>query len=401
MSYFRTDNLPPLVNVVCIVCVAGSLIMSPPPRHAIAQQPSPEPLFLTYATTVDNSAAYQRATGAMPGGTRETLSKWKTANGFNDDGTLASGEATAIYFNNGDLKFGRDMHCRVTNTSTKATACYVTNFGTVGTDDAVSALAAATMYEASHQTCATPNCVPVATVAMEYDPAGGMLGVQFWAYTADGSYLPKPILDSSDASGVVNGVGKPMPDICMACHQGTSQNGAKVTGAVFLPFDLDTFLDAAGTQFPMSTMVTTAVQQQFNLLNNMVLGTLGTNSQTAIPQLMQLWYPGAVGPGGLSPNAPFTFNQGAAQLPGTPFATHDPLYDQVVKVACRSCHTAMSLQYLQFTSYSQMAGVAKTINSEACGTYLMPHAKVPWITFWQNGLSSILASQLKLGMCPP
>jgi hypothetical protein len=403
MSYFVIiKNLTPRVVIGCTILVAGSIIMLLPPRHAIAQQLPPEPLFLTDATTVDNSAAYQAATDAMPGGTRDTLPKWKAANGFSNDGTATQGEATAIYFNNGDLKFGRDMHCRVTNTSTKATACYVTNFGTVGTDDAMAALAAATMYEASHQTCTTDNCAPVATVAMEYDPAGGAQSVQFWAYDKTGAYLPRPILDSFDASHMVNGVPKPMPDICMACHQGsTFQNGPKVTGAVFLPFDLDSFLDATGAAFPMSSTVTKMVQQQFNLLNNMVLSTLGTNSPTAIPQLVQLWYPGAVGPGGLSPDALFTFNQGAAQLPGTPFAGHEPLYDQVVKVACRSCHTAMPQQYLQFTSYSQMVDVVRTINSEACATHLMPHAKVPWLNFWQNGLSSILASQLNLSTCPP
>src|ERR1022692_1925784 len=69
----------------------------------------------------------------------------------------ACGEPQAVYFNNGDLKFGRNMHCRVTATGT--TACYVSNYGTVGEDDSITALPEA-----------RASGTPVATVTMEYDP---------------------------------------------------------------------------------------------------------------------------------------------------------------------------------------------------------------------------------------
>ena len=83
------------------------------------------------------------------------VSGWLTANGF------TSGEPQAIYFNNGDLKFGRNMHCRVTNIpSTGGAACYVSNYGKVGEDDSGQALIDAR----------TPGQAPVATVAMEYNP---------------------------------------------------------------------------------------------------------------------------------------------------------------------------------------------------------------------------------------
>jgi len=54
---------------------------------------------------------------------------------------MGTDEAKAIYFNNGDLKFGRDMHCRVTNNTPGAIACYVSNFGDVGHDVASGARA--------------------------------------------------------------------------------------------------------------------------------------------------------------------------------------------------------------------------------------------------------------------
>ncbi|HEV2303856.1 MAG TPA: hypothetical protein VGR91_20010 [Stellaceae bacterium] len=336
----------------------------------------------------DNSANYQAATDANPGGSRDTLNHWKTANGFHTDGTPAAGEATGIYFNNGDLKFGRDMHCRVTS-GAGATACYVSNFGVVGTDDAAAALTQAENYEASGQTAPQP----AATVAMEYDPANPANAVQFWAYKSDGSYLAHPTLDSQGP--------KPMPDMCLACHQGTYSGtpGSKVNGASFLAFDMDSFLDDTATPFPTSAEVTPAVQTQFHLMNNMVAGT---SPPPGITELINLWYTSA------TPTVPFTFNQSAAQLPGQPFLVqpgnqhHEPLYDSVVKLVCRTCHVALPGR--EWETFSQMSGEAGFIQSLACApTVTMPHAEVPWRRFWQQSLSSTLSSELLFPApgCPP
>ncbi len=341
-------------------------------------------------TIVDNSAIYQAATGANAGGSRETLNKWKAVNGFQTNGTLAAGEATATYFNNGDLKFGRDMHCRVTNNTPGAIACYVSNFGVVGTDDAAAALAQAESYEASGQVAPLPG----ATVTMEYDPTSPASAVQFWAYKGDGTYLAQPTLDSQGP--------KPIPDICMSCHQGTYSGtaGAKVNGAAFLAFDMDSFLDDTATPFPSSAKVTPTVQQQFHLLNNMVAAT--ATPFPAITQLENLWYSNS------TPTTPFTFNQGAAQLPGAPFLVqpgnihHEPLYDSVVKIVCRTCHVAQS--GAEWNAFSQMSGAASFIQSLACApTVTMPHAEVPWKRFWQQSLSSTLDSELLFPTpgCPP
>ena len=340
------------------------------------------PVFAAPGTTItDNSAAYQAATNAGLGGNRNTLNNWKIVNGFNTNGALATGEATAIYFNNGDLKFGRDMHCRQTNTSTKAMACYVSNFGAVGTDDATSALALAKQYETSGQTAPLPG----ATVAMEYDPA---TGVQFFAYHGDGTYFPNPALDSEG--------NKPMPDMCMACHQGLYLGDTNVNnGANFLPFDLGSFKNDAGNTFPLDPPSAT-VQEQFRLMNSMVAAT---GPPSGVTQLIKLWYPGGVNTSGQQ----FKFTQGAAQLTGgMPFAGHEPLYDTVVAPVCRTCHT--SIPGLEWTKFAQMSLSRGTlIQSFACGpNYLeMPHAEVPWIRFWQQSLSSTLASELNfLNGCP-
>jgi hypothetical protein len=334
------------------------------------------PVFSPGTPITDNSAQYQAATIAGTGKPRNTVNGWKQQNGFHTDGTLVPGEATAIYFNNGDLKFGRAMHCRQTNTTTHATACYVSNFGAVGTDDATTALPQAQQWETAGQPLSSPTVpLPAATVAMEYDPVNG---VQFFAYKTDGSYLAQPVLDSESA--------KPMPDMCMACHQGAYNGGTNVNnGSNFLPFDLSSFLDAAGN--PISSSISSAAQEQFRQLNSMIAAT---TPPTGVSELITLWYPGNVNTTGQL----FNFNQGAAQLPSTPFAGHEPLYNTVVAPVCRTCHT--SIPGIEWNAFSQMS--PSFIQSFACGpNYLiMPHAEVPWVRFWQQSLSSTLASELNM-----
>jgi len=272
---------------------------------------------ITGGSIQDNSVAYRTATSADPGGTRDTLAHWFTANGF-----PAAGEAKAIYFNNGDLKFGRDMHCRTKNAATGAAACYVSNYGAVGQDDAPLAIANARSATALQ-----------ATVAMEYDPAATGHEVQFWAYDNAGNYLAKPVLDSQGA--------KPMPDMCQACHGGYFDNVAnKASHAAFLPFDLDSFLyDTAGDPHSGVGTNTVAVQEQFRQINSIVLNThpdsLTGNTNGPISQLMGLWYPAGVG----TANAQFSFNRAIAANQGG-FSGHGPLYDNVVKPVCRTCHAA-------------------------------------------------------------
>lgn len=341
---------------------------------------------ITGGSITDNSVDYQTATDANPGGSRDTLDHWKSANGF-----PGSGEASAIFFNNGDLKFGRDMHCRVTNPN-GATACYVSNSGVVGTDDEATALSDAR----------DPSVAPVATVTMEYDPtAADGLNVQFWAYKSNGTYLAKPALDGQG--------GKPMPDICLGCHYGYFDGTShKVSGAAFLPFDVASFhYDVQGDPHAGSPNAS-AVQEQFRQLNAIVLGTVPNASDvhTGYQQLMNLWYPGGVNNAGST----YSFTNGAAQLSGTPFAGHEQLYDGVVAPACRTCHISHGGTD-NWTSFAQMNGPLRSlIQSYSCGTgsaatlgtvtFSMPHAEVPFKRFWGDGLASTLSNELSFGGCP-
>jgi cytochrome c5 len=231
---------------------------------------------------------------------------------------------------------------------------------------------------------------------MEYDPTATGHEVQFWAYDGANNYLPKPTLDGQGA--------KPMPEMCLACHGGRFDGTTKtVSKAAFLPFDLDSFLyDSAGDPH-----LSAVVQEQFRQLNNIVLNThpdsLTGNSNNPITQLMNLWYPAGVG----TTNAPYSFGRAVAANQGG-FPGHGPLYDNVVKPLCRTCHVTRSSGD-DWTLFTQMN--PPTIKLYACGAgnphtlhfpnyFAMPHAEVPFKNFWLNSLSSTLDSELGLNGCP-
>jgi len=349
------------------------------------------PIFGNTGPFQDNSTDYQNATNAGSGGNRATFTDWYNTNGF-----TGSEPAQAIYFNNNDLKFGRNMHCRVTASGT--TACYVSNYGNVGEDDSVQAL----------QDARNPMVVPVATVAMEYNPNPSTPGegVQFWAYNnfavnPKGDYLAHPVLDNQGA--------KPIPDMCQGCHGGSYDTSThQAYGSIFLPFDLDSFLyDTQGD--PHSAIDPAnyaAVQEHFRQLNNIVANTnpdqIKADNNKPVAQLMNLWYPDAGGVG--QSGNQFHFGNAVAANQGG-FPSNGPLYDNVVKPACRTCHIAQG-QFLDWTSFTQMSGQSGQIQGYACGggspaahttnNFAMPHAQVPFIYFWLNSLSSTVDSELSL-----
>lgn len=107
------------------------------------------------------------------GAAGDTLSLFKQRNGFGDP----ANEIHAVYFNNGDLQLGRDMHCREgaeVSPGNHSIACYVSNYGPKpfdavtgkpgnGFPDPTGALA-----NAIAQTTGVNGLF--ATVAMEYSP---------------------------------------------------------------------------------------------------------------------------------------------------------------------------------------------------------------------------------------
>jgi hypothetical protein len=207
----------------------------------------------TEATCEANATAYYKAIGALDAGGNPTqtgtFAGWKSTYGFSADPTHpVSGELRAIYYNNGDLQFGRDMHCLSSGGNTPSSvACYVSNYGGPLRLISNSASTFPQNTISSPQTAISNahfNKGRIATVAMVYtnNPQVSQANVQFWVFDKslngnvnDGPLLPAAILDTQG--------NKATPGVCLTCHGGTyDKNTNLAKNASFLPFDAPTFI---------------------------------------------------------------------------------------------------------------------------------------------------------------
>jgi cytochrome c5 len=252
-------------------------------------------------------------------------------------------------------------------------ACYVTNYGDIDTSDLDDAEAART------------NTAPVATVAMEYAPIESQPGfpvlyddpervVKFFVYDAAGNRINAANLDKRGA--------RPIPQLCMVCHNGEYPGGDVPTGAPsfpdrdsvklqskFLPFDLHAY------EYPTTAGFTKADQQdEFKKLNQDYV--LASSPGTAITELINGWYLG----GALTQNENYI-------VPSWVSAT-EPLKEQtyrdVVGRSCRTCHVSQLDPALVFNQASQFVARLGSIENRVCVQHVMPHAKKTHDLFWDS-----------------
>lgn len=298
-----------------------------------------------------------------------TLTQFKTAFGFSQNpSSPAAGEAEGIYYNNADLQLGRDMHCLQ---SGGKTACYVSNYSPTGPGGDPQSSISLTIARGT----------PIATVAMTYDPnAQNAENVQFYVYDATGNRLNAAVLDSEGPKFV--------PQICLACHGGTfsSNNPGPVAGASFLPFDTSSFIyDTSPAGYSLTNQ-----QEGFRQLNNLVNGTSPNSSDPNNPigSLIASWYSCGVSNFGCQTNnTPGNPNPLPLSLVPSGWQAHADLYSTITQHRCRTCHTALSSS-VDWTSYSQwdptFKGLIQTFVCTNPGAHLMPHAEVPFKTFWTS-----------------
>ncbi len=231
----------------------------------------------------------------------DTLNKWLVSAGFaseNPDGSITlleeglvgentadSDFAHALYTNNFDLGFGRDMYVRVDDQGNVYS--YVTNYATLE--------------------AAAKKISPIATVVMEYTrPAQGdgtePRFVKFYTYIPDESGEQIRATDFDfDGRGQ-----KYMPGVCTACHGGKPKDIAEAMGtysgdiqASFLPWDLDSFLytdtdpaitDIAEVELDPSNLVYSraAQQEQFRKLNQSVFHIYNSENNARFDAVTEL-----------------------------------------------------------------------------------------------------------------
>jgi hypothetical protein len=304
-------------------------------------------------------SAYERV------GEKTTLAKFKTVNGFHENDPDDS-SASAVYFNAGDLGFGRSMHMW---TSGGHIFYYVSNYANVE--------------------AARLNTGLIATVAMEYTPhpSGGGPYTKFYVFNGAGARVNRANLDGRGDKFV--------PRLCVVCHAGayappTLANRADF-GSRFIAFDLASY-EYSGFDPAFSRA---SQEEAFRKLNRGVREN--TNISIGRNELIDGWYGGA---GGVAISG---HTQTDNFVPAG-WSTKATLYTDVVRPSCRTCHVNRDapLDWAKYSGTSIFSNPAQsgfkengpTIQPYLCGMRLMPHAKVPYISFWAN--SSPAASPNRL-----
>jgi hypothetical protein len=347
---------------------------------------------------VDDNNTPSSATGSFD--------NWKKSFGFSADPTKpAAGEFRAVYYNNGDLRFGRDMHCVSTTPASSVvplswSACYVTNFGdgvkSFGSDPQTAIHNAE--IEGSHAKIAT--VAMVSTVANPFAgqrniPPQFVNSVNFYVYDAAGKPLSQAILDSQGPKSV--------PGVCMACHGGSytsvdSQQPADshtVSNARFLPFDAASFIfDGTSPSFSEREQ-RNAIRQLNGVVLNANLTSFNQITSSTISDLIKGWYQWCGGPQApgcyidqkLHPFVPASACTSASQ-PATcgwkqPFYDASQLYLQVPSKYCRTCHVANSDRF-NLENYDAFQQARDLVKDAVFQEHYMPFAQVPYNNLWSD-----------------
>ncbi|MEO7207621.1 MAG: hypothetical protein ABI356_04960 [Steroidobacteraceae bacterium] len=386
--------------------------------------------------------------GATVGATKSDLNTWLDDNCFDhtqsDFGTGAAGSngAHAVYTNNYDLGFGRDMYfikCAANHTDANGNI-------TAHAGD----MAAVVINYGSLEQVALKQA-PILTVAMEFQGAGHSNGncgtsgstcfTKFYVFAPndrDGSYQ-RISSANFDRRGE-----KYVPGACLSCHGGsitdaTYQTGSENVHASFMPWDVDALLfsdtDPAFTGNLIGGGPYASAVQKPNLLNlNALAWQTYQTPEMALPAggpctgstcvdrfaapiaLLTKWYHWCNTANSQDPrNCPTARSYDDSDEPssgdwptdtqtGAP-TTHsgapNDLYHAVYAHYCRSCHTQNNISNKQFTTFKSFAGyfegklgaAANGIPNLAFNYARMPLARLTQDRFWVDYYGSTSAAQ--------
>jgi mono/diheme cytochrome c family protein len=370
----------------------------------------PNPQKLADGTLQTDTETYVRAYYAAidPSGQKDTLDKWKAANGFGSPGGT---EVGVVFGDVRDLGYGRLMRARQNANGT--IAFHVENYlveATAGYAYSPFNLSAAVVRDKRWH---------IGTNAIEYSPGpdGGAPFAKFFNFNAVTG--ERSLFVDLDGRGE-----KAMPGPCITCHGGrgdpltppdangkqlfalaansASQARGDVQGRLHA-FELDTY------DFSTTPGYTRADQEaSFKIMNKMVLCTYPIPAPTGLPEdacrklaSVNEWQGTAAAPlksaygGDGMPNAVFTDNY----LPNAWLvAGQSTLYKEVQAQACRACHALRGTgnqSDLDFESYEKFLGYADRIKAHIVDRGNMPLARLVSDKFYASGMADLVATFLQ------
>jgi hypothetical protein len=325
-----------------------------------------------------------------------SLKNWLNYAGFDENHAAASNDpniGNAVYFNNYDLGYGRNTWLRKDDSGDVFS--YVTNFPSV------------------EATLACQNDFSV--FAMEYSDNPDTSGlnekiVKFYAYIPDASTGEYVRVNSINIDGQGE---KQVPGVCTGCHQ--SYTGSRQftdvseadLNAAFIPLDVDSFLYAKAqdtqliepsfnaTKFKadyINTYSRETLEDEFREINLGVLATYADDPSrhAAAIELVHGWY----GDEELTletnqlPNE--NFNSGYVQ-PG--WSGQEDLYNDVYVRNCRTCHTQVDDEALNFDDYDEFVSNEK-LTSHVYQQGLMPSSRITMDRFWVDFYGGVKSADI-------
>ncbi|MEP7154137.1 MAG: hypothetical protein ABI905_00065 [Betaproteobacteria bacterium] len=370
----------------------------------------PNPQVQADGTMQTNTATYQQAYYAAidPTNARDTLAKWKAANGFD---TGSGSQITVVFGDKKDLGYGRRMNARrnadgtlaffVENYLIKVNGVY--GYSTLNLDAAV--------------VRDTQWMVGINAIEFSPGPNGGAAFPKFYNFNAVTGV--RATFVDLDGRG-----DKAMPGPCISCHGGRGdaltppdatgkprfnlvQNGvSQARGDVqahMHPFELDAF------DFSASAGFTRADQEAaIKTINKWILCSYPIATASSAPE-----------DACRRPAGPAEWQGTAADLiktayggDGMPNATWDDtyvptswvtagqtsLYKDVVAPSCRTCHlmrgTALQSD-LDFNSYDKFQGYADRIKAHIIDRGNMPLAKIVYDAYYNSSRPETMATFLQ------
>ncbi len=337
-----------------------------------------------------------------------TLRQWLIANCFDPAARDYAADSHALYVNDFDLGFGRDMYFR----TTRPAGCTSSTFAA---GDMASIVINYPTLEA-----AAKKIGPIIAVGMEYEAvdanhsAPGL--VTFYAFAPDEGTGEFRRVKSANFDGRGE---KYLPGACTTCHGGrprapqpnrlltyASAADAQV-GATFMPWDLESFLFSdTDSNFPRDpsnaalrdSLTRSQQEAQLKRLNLAAYSTYGSGSGPAFAchasfagpcQLIEMWYGGAG-----TPSANFRDRQVAPgwQPGGANPDTADDIYLDVFARNCRACHTQRVIplnatsdpQFLTYGEFTQTIVPAwrDQVVEQVFRVGGMPAARLTMDRFW-------------------